>query len=69
MNPTRRITRQEERIIDGKTFILTKNEEMNYSGEWEESGFDLIIGGKIVQTFICYPFDEWILAELKRYVK
>ncbi len=53
----RKIGSNDERIVDGKTYIVKHYYRMNYSGEWEPDGYEITVDGK-TYNLIGYPTNQ-----------
>jgi len=55
MNPTCRVKYSEQRKVDGVEVTIKCLEDMNYSGEWESAGYDILVSDKKIGWFWGWP--------------
>lgn len=54
----KRVHHERIKTVGGFDVIIKSIEQMNYSGEWENSGFDIYLGLKKIGHFWGYPISK-----------
>lgn len=58
MNPCRKIKYSEQKTVGGFEVTVNCIQEMNYSGEWESAGWDIVFFGKVIGNYCGYPISS-----------